>query len=547
MINTRNSDAMLARLLVLRLRGGMRHRWQELKTLRGLLFLCVTIAVIALLMRQTALPDNPLGGVMQQDPQQLRAQLALYMPYGLLAACLLTVLTSSGPAIHFSPSEINLLFTAPFSRAALLLYKMCFYVFGALLSALLITLLVPTFTGSLLATFLGAFLVLVFIQLFSAVLGLTARQLVKCCIPRLKRSHLFILLGVLVAAVFAGLSLFTGNLAEGLQLFQSSLPGRMLLAPFAIFTKIFTAGSVYPGVLGWALAGLAINIVLFGLIVRLDRHAYEASVTASLKLHQRWMQAKRSGLLWGTQPVVARTSRRPPVLGGIGPLAWRQLLAALRRSRKALLTFLTMALLAGPVLVTAAAGISVWSRIGFVFFVAVYVLPRTLVFDFRSDLETMENFKALPLRPWKLCVGQLVAPVLLTSLVELILLCSAAVFLEGTPRLVLLVMVPFLVPFNLLLYGLENLMFLLFPTPLVPVGRVDFDFLGRTMVEFSVKTALLLGGCGLAATAGTLVLNATGRNWSAFAVVTWWVLMLVALLLLPLMSRAYSRFDISRG
>ena len=119
--------------------------------------------------------------------------------------------------------------------------------------------------------------------------------------------------------------------------------------------------------------------------------------------------------------------------------------------------------------------------------------------------------------------------------------------LEPLRRLLLLIMVPFLVPFNLLLYGLENLMFLLFPTPLVPVGRVDFDFLGRTMVEFSVKTALLLGGCGLAAAAGTVVLNATGRNWSAFAVVTWWVLMLVALLLLPLMSRAYSRFDISRG
>jgi hypothetical protein len=537
---------MLVRLLLLRLRGGIRHRWQELKTLRGVLFLCVTIAVIGLLMQQTALPDNPLGGAVQQDPQQLRAQLALYMPFGLLGACLLTVLTSSGPAIHFSPSEINLLFTAPFNRSALLFYKMCFYVFGALLSALLITLLVPTFTGSLLATFLGAFLVLVFIQLFSAVLGLAGRQLVKSWLPWLKRTHLFILLGVLIVAVFAWLSLFTGRLAEGLQLFQSSLPGRVVLAPFEIFTRVFTAETVYPGVLGWALAGLAINTVLFGLIVRLDRYAYEASVTASLKLHKRWIQAKRSGLLWGTQPVVARTSRRPPVLCGIGPLAWRQLLAALRRSRKALLTFLALALLAGPVLVMAAAGISQWSRMGLVFFLAVYVLPRTLVFDFRSDLETMENFKALPLRPWKLCVGQLVAPVLLTSLIELVLLCSAALFLQGTPRLVLLAMVPFLVPFNLLLYGLENLLFLLFPTPLVPVGRVDFDFLGRTMVEFAIKTALLLGGCGLAVAAGIQVLNATGRNWLAFAIVTWCVLTLIATVLLPLMSRAYARFDISR-
>ncbi len=546
MTDVGNRDARLARLLLLRLRGGMRHRWQELKTLRGVLFLGVTVAVIVLLMQQTALPDNPLGGAVQHDPQRFRTQLALYMPFGLLGACLLTVLTSSGPAIHFSPPEINLLFTAPFSRRALLLYKMCFYLFGALLSALLITVLVPGFTESLLATFFGAFLVLVFIQLFSAVIGLAGHRL-KSRIPGVRRAHMYILSGVLVVVVFVWVTLFGGNLAEGLRQFQSSLPGRVVLAPFAVFTKLFTAGSVYPQVLGWALAGLVINVVLFGLLVRLDRHAYEASVTASLKLHKRWMQAKRSGLLWGSQPELARTSRRPPGLGGIGPLAWRQLLSAVRRSRKALLTFLMLALLSGPLLVIAAAGISVWSRIGFVFFVAVYVLPRTLVFDFRSDLETMENFKALPLQPWKLCVGQLVTPVLLTSLVQLLVLISAAVFLEGTPRLVLLALVPFLLPFNLLLYGLENLLFLLFPTPLVPVGRVDFDFLGRTMVEFAVKTALLLGGCGLAGVTGMMVLEATGRSWSAFAVVSWCALALIALLLLPLLSRAYNRFDISRG
>ena len=50
---------MLVRLLILRLRGGIRHRWQELKTLRGLLFLCVTIAVIdGGRLRQLGTPDE---------------------------------------------------------------------------------------------------------------------------------------------------------------------------------------------------------------------------------------------------------------------------------------------------------------------------------------------------------------------------------------------------------------------------------------------------------------------------------------------------------
>ena len=539
-------DASLVKLLLLRFRGGVRHRFQELKTVRGLLYMCVTIAVIVLLMKQSSLPGNLLGGAIQGGPEQLREQFARLMPVGLLAACLLTVFTSSGPAIHFSPSEINLLFSGPFSRRALLLYKTGFYIFGALLSSLLIMLLVPAFTHSLLATFLGAFLTLMFIQLFSAVIGLVSQLLVGYCYVPVRRSHMIILLAAIIAALVWYLAGVANGLAGALALFQSSLMGSLVLAPFEVFVHIFLSPSIYPDLLGWAALGFAINVALLAVIILLDGHAYEASVAASLKQHQRWVQARRSGLLWGAQPSVVRSFRSPPLLGGVGPIAWRQLLAALRISSKPILVFLLVAMLAGPLLVIAAADISMWSRIGFVFFVAVYVLPRTLVFDFRSDLETMENFKALPLRPWKLGAGQLVAPVLLTSLVELVLLASVAVFLDGTSRVISIGMMPFIVPFNLLLYGLENLLFLLFPTPLVPVGRVDFDFLGRTMVEFMVKTTLLIGACALAAAAGMRVLAVTERSWLAFAGVAWLALVLMALLMLPLLSWAFARFDISR-
>ena len=538
---------MLVKLLLLRLRGGVRHRLQELKTLRGLLFLCVTIAVIVLLMKQAALPANPLGGTLQDGPEQLREQFARLMPAGLLAACLLTVFTASGPAIHFSPSEINLLFSAPFSRRALLLYKMCFYAFGAFLSSLLITLLVPAFTHTLLAAFLGAFLTLIFIQLCSAVIGLLSQLLAAYCYVPLRRGHAMLLLVAVIAALAWYFSALDNGLAGAFTLFRSSLAGTLLLAPFEVFVQIFLASSIYPELLGWATLGLAINIGLLTVIILLDRHSYEASIAASLNLHKRWIRARRSGLLWGAQPVVVRSFRPPAVIGGIGPVAWRQLLTALRSSSKALLVFMALALLAGPLLVIAAADISMWSRIGFVFFVAVYLLPRTMVFDFRSDLDTMENYKALPLRPWKIATGQLLAPVLLTSLVELLLLGSVAIFLDGVPRTIVVCMVPFIVPFNALLYALENTFFLLFPTPLVPVGRVDFDFLGRTMVEFAVKTGLLISGCGLAAGAGMLVLNATDRSWLAFTVVAWLVLSLIALLTVPVLSLAFDRFNVSRS
>ena len=236
----------------------------------------------------------------------------------------------------------------------------------------------------------------------------------------------------------------------------------------------------------------------------------------------------------------------PPRLNGIGPIAWRQLISAFRSSGKALWAYLGMAIFAGPLLVMASAEISKWSLIGGVFVAAVFVLPRTMVFDFRSDLDTMQNFKVLPLSAWKISIGQMAAPVLLTCLIELLLLASAALFVDNQSRVFLIDISPFLLPFNMLLYGLENLFFLLFPAPLVPVGRADFDFIGRTLVGYALTTALLIVSGFLAAGAGYVAMNATGLPWPAFVVVAWISLTLLALMTLPLLSWAFNRFDVSR-
>lgn len=93
---------MLIKLLLLRLHGAIRQRLQELKTLRGLLFLMVTIAVIALLMKQSALSANPLASIFPGDSEQLRRQITQFMPIGLLAAFLLTVFLSPSPGLYFN-------------------------------------------------------------------------------------------------------------------------------------------------------------------------------------------------------------------------------------------------------------------------------------------------------------------------------------------------------------------------------------------------------------------------------------------------------------
>ncbi len=537
---------MLIKLLLLRLRGAVRQRIQELKTLRGLLFLLVTIAVIVLLMKQSALSANPLASIFPRDLEQLWGQITQFMPIGLLAAFLLTLFLSPSPGLYFSPSEINLLFSGPFTRRALLLYKLCSYAFGILLSSLLIMLLVPASTYTPLAIFLGAFLTLMFIQLLTVATGLLSQLLRRYFCVRVRSSYVIITLISLIAATYLYYADFSRGLVDKLAQFQASMGGALILAPFDVFAHIFQEQLIFPDLLAWATLGLAINVGLISLVILMDHYSGEASTVASLKLYKHWDRARHSGLPWGAQPLIVRSLKQPPVLSGIGPVAWRQMLTAFRSSGKALLTFLVMAILAGPLLVIASADISKWSLMGGVFFAGAFVLPRTLVFDFRSDLDTMENLKALPLPPWKISIGQLATPVLLTSLIELVLVASVAILLDSQSHGFLIGISPFLIPFNMLLYGLENLFFLLFPAPLVPVGRADFDFIGRTMVGFALTATILLGSCFLAVGAGQIAMNAIGLPWPAFVVVAWFSLTLIAFMTLPLLSWAFNRFDISR-
>jgi hypothetical protein len=538
-------DASLVKLLLLRLRGGIRLRLKELKTLRGLLFLLVTAAVIILVMKQSASPASSLENYFPAGSKQLREQTAQFMPMGLLAAYLLMVLISPSPALYFSPSEINLLFSGPFTRRALLLYKLCFYAFGALLSSLLVMLLVPASAYPLSATFLGAFLTMMFIQLLTVATGLLGQLPGRYIDRQVLRSLIIILTMLLVAVTGWYYADISKGLIDALAQFQSSTGGALILCPFKVFAHIFLAQSIFSDLLMWTMLGFAMNIGLIAAVILLDGYSCEASTAASLKLFKRWDHARRSGLLWGAQSLTSNSFMQPPMLKGIGPIAWRQILSSLRSSMKVLVVLPGMAALAGPLLVIASADISRLSLMGGVFFAAIFVLPRALVFDFRSDLEIMENFKALPLPAWKISIGQLATPVLLTSLIEWVLLGSAAILLDGHSRLLLFCISPFMLPFNMLLYGLENLFFLLFPAALVPIGRMDFDFLGRTMVGFVVTSSVLTGSCLLAVNMGQSAVTALGLTWPAFVIVAWLSLTLIALMTLPLLSWAFKRFDVS--
>ncbi len=96
------------------------------------------------------------------------------------------------------------------------------------------------------------------------------------------------------------------------------------------------------------------------------------------------------------------------------------------------------------------------------------------------------------------------------------------------------------------MYALENTLFIMFPSRLVPVGRVDFDFFGRTRIELTVKSFFLFVGCALAAGIGIIVFRVTNGSLIAFTIMAWVSLALLGGLNVVLLGWAFRRFDVSR-
>jgi len=218
---------------------------------------------------------------------------------------------------------------------------------------------------------------------------------------------------------------------------------------------------------------------------------------------------------------------------------------AYRGSDGVILVWMAVAAIAGPSIALTASmdSASLWFTIGF--FVATYVLPKTLILDFRADLGTMELYKALPLTAWRIFAGQVWVVALVASLIEWTLLIGYWWFLDNAAAWWFGVAALFVLIFNVALFALENLVFLLFPARPVPVGRVDFEFMGRTVAEYFGKATVMIAAIAVSGAIGLKVLTGLDGSVVLSLLVSWLVLAGVALSLIGLGGLAFRRFNVS--
>ncbi len=537
-------DAALSQLLMLRLRGGLRQRLLQMASLRGLLFSLAFGGIIWFLIASNSSSGTNLFGTAALDRQAMSGQIITFMPLSMFGLSLLTVLMTTGPTFHFSPNEINFLFTGPFRRRDLIIYKFAAYLAGVTLSSLFVTLLLQPEAAQALSVFVATVLTLVFVQLNSAAISMGGHALEGSSFAKFRWPVTAMLCAFAAATVLYAWVEPDLGIIELLSDFRHSWIGTIILIPYIVFAELFVAQSVSQLAL-WGLIAVVINAALLRAVIALDARTTDRSLAENAKLSNRWERIKQGGSFWATERTEVRSIGRAPFLGGLGPIVARQVLNALRNSFKLILVFAGLAACIAPISLALGAPVTEAQTLMIIYIFIAFILPRNMVCDFRGDLSRMEIYKTLPIAPWRICAGQLVVQVMLAYFIALTIIASAFVFEDSVTTRVSLILAAFALPLTFLIYAVENTVHLLFPTKLVAMGRADFEFLGRSIVEFIAKTIFIFAAIMASGAMGLFTLRKIGNSLVLPGIASWLTLAVIGLLALVAMQFAFRRFAVA--
>jgi hypothetical protein len=234
---------------------------------------------------------------------------------------------------------------------------------------------------------------------------------------------------------------------------------------------------------------------------------------------------------------------------GWGPswsLLWRQWIGLRQRWAS---VFIGLAIATLLIIVPVLSGRD--ERIGFTYvvgslvFYSLILLPANLKLDFRRDIDRMYLFKLLPLNPWKVVAMQIGVPVIVLTGYQTFVL-TLTCLLQPVAASLWIGCLLVLVPLNVVIVALENLIYLWYPYRLNQEGIEVFI---RTTLAFTGKSLLYGVGLGLVilwiwSTSALDRLNLFPLSrLHLFLVGVFAAQMVLAAATFGLLVRAYDRFD----
>jgi Putative ABC exporter len=477
-------------------------------------------------------------------------------PWLLLALTILTLVTTgSERGIHFTPAEVGFLFPAPFSRRRLLLYK----VFGAVgltfLTCIFMVIAFGSNAAHYWAAYLGLVLIFSYLTLLTMAISMLGAAVGEAARTWRRRLVLVVVLTLIATSISTSLNQFMElRPAEAFRRLNASPVTQGLLTPFRWYIGAFTAEWLWPDFLRYASLAFAVNLGLLVAIVGLDAQYLEMAAANSERLYAKIERMRRGGIGGTIAPTLASRGgprKELPMLprwGGAGGIAWRQLTTAWRDWARSLVLLLTSVGIAGLGVFALTRSDSSGDPAGAIAFGSIILVTSVFLtvlttFDFRGDVDRIETLKALPVSANRVVLGQLLAPILINTVVQAVSLLVLGIGAGVSDPLYWGALL-FLPAFNMILFEVENLMFLWFPVRMNAVAPGDLTVLGRTMLVLFAKFwvfALALGFAGVAGAAGYFLVG-----WGLAYGASWIVLWLVGIALVPLLSSAFVRFDVAR-
>jgi ABC-2 type transport system permease protein len=486
-------------------------------------------------------------------------------------------------ALVFTEAEIAFLYPAPLYRRTLIHYKLLKSQIAILITVLLITLVTGRLfsAGDAWMRVAGWWVILSTLNLHFLGASFARTMLLDRGITN-RIQRVVVLLGLGALAVFTAfwarqnlpMPAFD-NAADFaawrdyLQQLFATPPLTYLLAPFRFVMQPYLAANAveFAKAFGVALAIIAIH---YAWVMRANVAFEEASLELSRRVAEKFAAA-REGRAFEVKPTKGRRAPFRLAPRGLPQIAflWKNLVGAHATFRPrtvlfVLLPFVVMAVFIGmaetrrgSVLIGTAA------MLAFMFFIwGLLIGPQVVRCDLRKDLPFMDVLKQFPLRGWQVVAGELLAPTVILTVVQWLLLALGSALLTGAGESLPIPRVPFtwmvaaaiVAPFwNALTLLIPNAAVLCFPAwfqtrPDAPQG---FEVAGQRLLLFLGQLVLLavtVLPAALAFTAGFFLLHVAGMVSLAplaggLCAVT--VLTAEAALGIWLTGKLYDRFDLA--
>lgn len=443
--------------------------------------------------------------------------LGLLLPLGLVLLVSVTwIFGAARDALAFTPAEVSMLFSAPVSRRALILYKLGKSQLAVLASSIIWVIIMrrSDHGPDALMRVLGFWVLISTVTFHRLGVALTRASQEQHGIVGWRKSALpIVLLAAVLGAIASTLwgakdSLialpFTDAVDLVVRLLSHGLGGAALY-PF----RVAVGPALATGIPAW-LTAMGPALVLLGLhaiwVLRSDAAFEEAAAEQSAKMAEL-LAARRARVGGAAVAPTAKSTKRTLNLSATGPRAvailWKNTLYLMRTGQ--LLAYLRipgLALIAAVVL----AGRSQNAQI-VMFAVCASFAVLALMFgpvftrnDLRNDLLHLPMLKTLPVPGRQIVLAEVASGATMMTILESILLAAALVSVsylpKGVPpvdaRLALMVVGPFvLLALNSANFTIHNGLALLFPAWVKLGGQSGggFEAMGQMMITMIITVA----------------------------------------------------------